>query len=135
MLAPQDVPFELFPEGRQVETPVAQETVPTLQGSVGWQVFPAAHAPQLPLLHTLSVPHDVPFSTDSPVSMQLTADVQTVLPARQGLAGTHERPGLQTTQTPPLQTFPFSQGEPSGAFPISRHSGTPVLQTVIPIRS
>jgi hypothetical protein len=81
MLAPQGVPLGLFPDVTHAETPVAHEVIPALHGSVGWQVFPAAQALQIPLLHTLSVPHDVPFVIAAAVSVQLIAGAQTLTPA------------------------------------------------------
>lgn len=81
MLDPQGVPFGLFPDATHAETPVAHDVVPALHGSVGWQVLAAAQALQVPLLHTLSVPHDVPFAIMVAVSVQLIAGTQTVEPA------------------------------------------------------
>jgi hypothetical protein len=37
-------------------------------------------------------------------------------------------------QAPPLQRLPVPQGVPFGAFPDSRHTGAPLLQTVMPVR-
>jgi hypothetical protein len=78
--APQLVPFALFPDGIQLDTPVAQDVVPTLHGSLCVHDLPAAQATHVPALHTLSVPQDVPFPISSPVSMQLIVGEQTVLP-------------------------------------------------------
>lgn len=55
--APQGVPLTAFPLTWQVDVPVAQEIVPTLQASWGWQLAPAAHATHAPPLQTLFVPH------------------------------------------------------------------------------
>lgn len=41
---------------------------------------------------------------------------------------------MQATQAPPLQTLPVPQDMPFWAFPDSRHTGAPVLQTVVPTR-
>lgn len=118
----------------QVETPVAHEVVPTLQGSAGWQALPAAHVAHVPLLQTLSSPQDIPLAIGFPVSTQLTDGAQAVIPAWQGFAGTHVSPGVQATQAPPLQMLPVPHVVPFGALPLSRHTASPVLQTVAPTR-
>jgi len=130
---PQDVPLGLFPETRQVETPVEHEVVPTLQRSVTWQAL-TAQATQTPALQTLSVPQEDPFARSSPLSEQLMAGEQTALPLWHGLAGVQESPTAQATHAPPLQTLPKPHIVPSGAFPDSKHTGAPVLQTVEPTR-
>jgi hypothetical protein len=76
----------------------------------------------------------VPFWISSAVSVQPIAGEQTVLPPWHGLVGEHMAPAAQATQAPPIQTFPLPHCEPLAAFPDSRHTGSPVLQVVVPVR-
>ena len=132
--APHDVPLELLPEATHVDTPVEHDVVPTLQGSVNGHAFPAAQAPHTPALQALSVPQLAPLGIESPLSAQLIVGEQTVLPPWQGLAGLQARPAVQGTHAPPLQTLPTPHDVPSVVFPTSKHTGPPVLQTVMPVR-
>jgi hypothetical protein len=77
---PHIVPSGWLAESMHTETPVAQEVVPTLQGVADWQAWPALQPPQVPLLHTLSVPQPIPLGTTPPASVQLTEGAQDVLP-------------------------------------------------------
>lgn len=130
---PHDVPLGLFAETRQVETPVEHDVVPVLQGSATGHAL-MVQATQVPALQTLSTPQEVPFARSSPLSVQLTEGPQTVLPPWQGLAGTHDSPSSQETHAPPLQILPEPHAVPFGAFPTSKHTGSPVLQAVEPVR-
>jgi hypothetical protein len=67
----------------------------------GTQLSPAAQVTQTPPLHTLPVPHDVPFAT-LPESRQTGEPVlQVVMPLRQGLPGTVQlAPPVQAVQAP-----------------------------------
>jgi hypothetical protein len=134
LLAPQDVPFGLFPDAVHVDAPVKQEVVPTLQGSARGHALPGVHAAHPPALQTFPLPQDVPFGTRAEVSEQLIVGEQTDLPTWQGLAGVQASPAEQATHAPPLQTVPVPHDVPSGAFPDSKHTGAPVLQTVMPVR-
>jgi len=134
LLAPQDVPFGLLPDAVHVDTPVEQVVVPTLQGSAREHGLPCVHAAHAPALQTFPVPQDVPVGTRPRVSEQLIVGEQTDVPTWQGLAGVQASPPEQATQAPPLQTVPAPHDVPSGAFPDSKHTGTPVLQTVMPVR-
>jgi len=130
---PHDVPLGLFPDTRQVETPVEQDVVPVLQGSLTEHAL-TVQATQAPALHTWSTPQGVPFARGSPVSEQLMDAPQTSLPPWQALSGGHDSPSLHETHAPPLQILPDPQDVPFGAFPASRHTGSPVLQAVEPVR-
>jgi len=79
--APQEAPSAWLPLSTQVDTPLAHDVVPTLHAVDTWHDFPAAHAVQVPELHTLSVPHEVPLGMAAPVSMQAMAGEHAVLPA------------------------------------------------------
>lgn len=48
--------------------------------------------------------------------------------------GVQGRSGTQATQAPPLHTLPVPHALPFGVLPVSRQMGTPVLQTVMPMR-
>jgi hypothetical protein len=130
---PHDVPLGLLPETTQAETPVEQDAVPVLQGSLTAHSF-TVHATQAPALQTLSAPHGVPFARGSPLSEQLMDAPQTSLPPWQGLSGTQDSPSLHETHAPPLQILSEPHVVPFGAFPASRHTGSPVLHAVEPVR-
>jgi hypothetical protein len=134
LLVPQDVPFGAFPDATQVEMPVEHDVVPVLQGSLGWQDAPAVHAMQAPPLQTWPVPQAVPSVRFWLLSPQLMLGEQLVVPVWHGLAGVQLRPDVQATQAPPLHTFPVPHGVPFWTFPVSRQTGAPVLQTVMPVR-
>ena len=73
--APHSVPIPLLPLSTQTDEPVEHDVVPVLHGFVGWQVWPAVHETQLPLLHTRFVPQVVPSATFDPLSLQTGAPV------------------------------------------------------------
>ena len=91
------------------------------------------HAPPL---HTLPVPHDVPFGA-IPVSRQTGAPVlQTVMPTRQGLPATmHADPETHATQLPEsLQTKSLPHEVPTARFvPVSVQEFVPAAQTREPL--
>ena len=71
MLVPQDVPFGRSPISVHSGAPVAQLISPLRQGfSVRVHAPPAVQEAQAPLLHTMFVPHTVPFAAGCWVSMQ-----------------------------------------------------------------
>src|SRR5215471_15650821 len=119
MLDPHPFPLGALPDSMQAEAPVAHEVVPALQGLAGWQVFPSAQATQVPLLQTLSVPHDIPLVTGVAPSAHPIDGEHTVVPVWQGLVGTQASPTEHATQTPPLQILPVPQEIPSFALPAS----------------
>ena len=80
MFDPHPVPLGALPDSMQAGAPVAHEVVPALQGLAGWQLFPSAHATQVPLLQTLSAPHDVPLVTGVVPSVHPINGEQTVVP-------------------------------------------------------
>ena len=81
LFVPHDVPFATFPVSTQADTPVTQEVAPERQALAGGQATPAVHDPQVPLLHTMFVPHTVPSTSLLPVSEQPMLGEQTVCPA------------------------------------------------------
>jgi hypothetical protein len=131
---PHGVPLGLFPAATHADTPDAQDVVPSLQGSVNGHVLPAAQAVHVPALQTLSVPHGMPFAIIPPASPQLIVGEQTFLPVWHGFDGTQLIPSMHATHAPPLQTLPAPHGVPFGALADSRHTGAPVLHTVVPVR-
>ena len=72
---PHCAPCPLLPLSTQTDEPVEHDVVPVLHGFVGWQVWPAVHETQLPLLHTRFVPQVVPSATFDPLSLQTGAPV------------------------------------------------------------
>ena len=77
---PQGVPLARFPDSTQRGEPVAQDVVPVLHALPGWQLEPAAQVTQVPALQTRSVPQLAPVASELPVSVQLIAGVQTMIP-------------------------------------------------------
>ena len=74
--------------------------VPIWQGSLGVQLPPAVQLPHAPPLHTLFVPHEVPFGT-LPVSAQTEVPVaHDVAPVRHAVAGVQVTPAVHETQLP-----------------------------------
>jgi hypothetical protein len=113
LLFPHDVPFATFPVSAQTDVPVAHDVAPVRQAFDGVQVVPAVQLPQVPALHTLLFPHDVPFAT-FPVSAQTDRPVtQEVAPVRQAFAGVQLTPAVQSPQAPPLQTMLVPHTVPS----------------------
>ena len=109
---PQLVPAVLLPLSTQVCEPDAQEFVPVLQTpGLVVHVPPDVHTPQVPLLHTMFVPHDVPFAL-FPISAQTGTPVtHEVVPTLHGFAcvqaaadvhGPHVPEALQTMFVPQL---------------------------------
>jgi hypothetical protein len=80
-LLPQVVPFATFPVSAQTATPVTHEFAPVLHLFEGWQLAPAVHAPQTPLLQTMFVPHTAPLTRFLFVSAQVMAGEQACVPA------------------------------------------------------
>jgi hypothetical protein len=120
LFVPQEVPDATFPVSAQTEVPVAHEIAPVRQRFAGVQLTPAVQDPQLPPLHTLFVPQEVPFAT-FPVSVQTDAPVtHEVAPVRHGLAGVQEAPEVQAAQAPLLHTMFVPQTVPlTRLFPVS----------------
>jgi hypothetical protein len=88
----------------QVIVPVKHDVAPFLHGFTGWQAVPAVQAPQVPLLQTMFVPHDVPFDL-LPVSAHTDAPVtHEVVPVLHTLGGWQLAPAVQATHVPLLQT-------------------------------
>ena len=134
LFVPHDVPSATFPVSAQTAAPVTQEVAPVRQGLLGWQLAPVVHAPQVPLSHTLFVPHVVPSARFCPVSEQTMAGEQTVMPAWQTLDAVQASPAVQATHVPPLQTMLVPQEVPSATFPVSVQTGAPLPQAVVPVR-
>jgi hypothetical protein len=61
LLLPQDVPSGALPPALHTGVPDEQVSVPVLHSCEGVQLPPALHVMQLPPLHTLLAPQDVPF--------------------------------------------------------------------------
>ena len=132
-LVPHALPFGRFPVSAQTATPVTHELVPVLHAFAGWQATPAVQMPQVPLLHTMFVPHDAPLARFLPVSEQAIAGMQVCVPAWQGFAGVHARPAVHDTQLPTLHTMFVPHEVPLATFPDAVHTGAPVAHTVVAV--
>ena len=132
---PHGVPSaKAVPVSVHVEAPDAQDVVPTSHGLLGLHGAPAVHAAHEPSLQTSSVPHDVPFATAVPVSVQIEApDAQDVVPTSHRLLGVHEALAVHAEHVPPLQTSLVPHDVPfATAVPVSVHVGAPDTQDVAP---
>lgn len=144
-LVPHAVPSAAFvPVSVQVGAPVEQEVTPAWQGFVASEQDrpdtqdtheldpPPSTPPSGALKQTRLVPQLVPFGS-GPVSLHTDDPVsQEVVPVSQALAGVHERPAVQPTQLPPLQTLFVPQTVPLGAVvPVSVH--VPLAQAKVPV--
>ena len=134
LLVPHEVPFVTFPVSAQTEVPVAHDVAPVRQAVAGVQLTPAMQLLQVPPLHTLLVPHEVPLAR-FPVSAQTEVPVaHDVAPVRQAVAGVQLTPAMQAPQTPPLQTLFVPHEVPFATFPVSAQTDIPVTQEVAPVR-
>jgi hypothetical protein len=131
---PHPAPSCWLPLSTHVETPLTHDVVPAWHAVATWHDLPAAHAPHVPELQTLSVPHDMPLLTFVPKSVHETVGEHAVTPLWQGLAGTHDSPPLHVTHAPPLHTMPAPQVAPLVRLSDSMQTGLPVLQAVVPVR-
>jgi hypothetical protein len=99
------------------------------------QTAPAVQDMQVPPLHTMPVPQEVPSAT-FPDSVQTAAPVsQDVFPVRHGLLVTVQlAPTVQLTQLPvEPQTLLVPQLVPAArSVPLSLQTGVPVAQTSVP---
>jgi len=134
LFVPHDVPLATFPVSAQTEVPVAHEVAPTRQAVAGVQATPAVQELQVPLLHTLLVPHAVPLTRLLPVSEQVMEGEQAVCPAWQAFVGVQASPTVQDVHVPLLHTMFVPQEVPLATFPDSEQTGAPVSQAVVPVR-
>ncbi len=73
MLVPHEVPFALLPVSVHTDAPVVQTVAAFLHGFVVVQAVPAVQFTHVPLLHTMLMPHMMPFACDVPVSVHVGA--------------------------------------------------------------
>jgi hypothetical protein len=86
----------------QTGAPVAHEIAPTLHALVAVQAPPATQAAHAPLLHTMFVPHAMPFACAFPVSMHSRPVVaHLVCPTWHGLEGVQALPAPLHASVPP----------------------------------
>jgi hypothetical protein len=133
MFVPQEVPSGWLPVAPHTIVPVVHTFAPVLHGFVGWQPVPAVQAAQVPLLHTMLTPHDVPFGllpdsahVDMPV-------VHVVTPFLQGFVGGQLVPGVQPEHAPLLQTWLVPHDVPFALLPVSAHTIVPVAHEFVPV--
>jgi hypothetical protein len=110
--------------------------VPEWHALAGTHERPCEHAMQAPPLHTLSVPHGVPFGV-LPDSIQTGAPVlHAVVPVRHALPATEQvDPAVHATQAPvELHTLSVPHDAPTGTFiPVSVHVGVAPEQLSVPV--
>lgn len=117
---PHTVPAGSKLSTTQVAVPESHEMIPTAHAFDSGQAPPAVQATQLPALHTLFFPQEVP-SAAIPVVAQTDVPVtHEVVPVRQGSVGWQSAPAVQETQVPALQTLFVPQSVPLARFfPVS----------------
>jgi hypothetical protein len=135
------VPFAtLDPVSLHTEEPLVQLVRPEWHGFAGAQVAPAVHELQLPALHTLFVPHVVPFGA-TPASPPASSTshtgapvAQEIAPTRQGfVAGVQLVPALHPEHVPLSQTWPVPQAAPlARLFPVSEQTAEPEVHRMLP---
>jgi hypothetical protein len=133
-LLPQVVPLATFPVSAQTGTPVTHEFAPVLHLFDGWQLAPAVHGPQTPLLQTLFGPHTAPLVRFLLVSAHVIVGEQVCVPAWHGFAGVQDSPAVHDRQLPELHTRFVPQVVPLATLADSAQTGTPVLHVVVPVR-
>jgi hypothetical protein len=121
---PHAEPFGIISPVSLHETIGEHVVAPPWHGLAGSHDSPSVHATHAPPLHTLPLPHVMPFGT-LPDSMHTGIPVlHAVVPVRHGLPATTQlAPATQGTQSPvALHTLSFPHGVPGGdAVPVSLH--------------
>ena len=135
-LLPQLDPSLALPNCTQADVPVAHDVLPTLHVvPAGVQSCPAVQPTHAPAKQTKFALQVVPSLSGVVVSVHTgLPPEQSCEPTWQGLVGTHEAAATHALHSPLLQTNPVPQPFPFGAFPVSRHTASPVLQEVCPTR-
>ncbi len=134
-VVPHGLPSERAdPVSVQVDMPVAHDSVPWWQELAGVQDPPAVQVAQLPVLHTIPVPHELP-AVLFPLSTQTDDPLeQDVVPVLHAFAGWQATPATHVTQRPTLHTRPDPHDVPSArAVPVSVQTAPPVLQDWLPV--
>ena len=109
--------------------------MPAWHGFAGVQASPVVHGMQVPELHTMFVPQEVPLATFADSTQTGAPVLHAVVPVRHGFAVTaHIAPSRQSPQTPvALQTLSCAQLVPATTFvPLSVQVGVPVEQASAP---
>jgi hypothetical protein len=135
-LLPQVIPLAAGRAFVHTEAPVAHEVVPVWQTlPLGVQPAPAVHATQLPPLHTMLLPHDVPSATFAALVHVEVPVEQSDVPVLQTLPlGLHVAPAWQAPHVPLLHTCPEPHAVPPGATPVCVQTAEPELQSMVPTR-
>jgi hypothetical protein len=112
---PHEAPGALLAFAMQADVPVSHAVVPSLQGSVGWQVTPAVHETHEPVRQTWFVPQEVPSFAALFESVHVgVPDMQLSVPVWHGLAGLHSDPEVHAPQAPFEQTWFVPHEVPAG---------------------
>jgi hypothetical protein len=131
---PQALPSRALPASTHMETPVAHEVLPLLQGLLTVQATSGVQAPQPPFLQTMLSPQLLPSATRPPVSMHAALPVaQESVPLWHLFVGVQAAPAVQFTHIPSLQTLPVPHGFPFAAGPEATQADAPLVQSILPI--
>jgi hypothetical protein len=136
-LTPQPSPTGRRPfVSMHLDVPPEQSSIPWWQGLAGTQASPAAHAAQLPSLHTIPAPQEIPAAA-LPISKHAAVPVvQSMAPTRHGFPDrSHDVPAVHLLHVPSRQTESTPHEVPL-AWRLSpgRQLMFPPLQTVVPTR-
>jgi hypothetical protein len=133
LLPPQLLPGVALPMSTHAAPPVEQSIEPRRQVPASHDAPSAQLTHEPPALHTWLLPHAVPGACSPPAAQPMPASVHVCMPTRHTAAGVHEAPGLHAAQLPSLtQMAAAPQAVPTGAWPASAHTGSPVPQCVMP---
>jgi len=132
---PHDCPLVRFvPVSSHASAPLEQSVSPVWQAFVGVHETPAVQPVHAPLSHTRSVPHDAPFASDVPVSLQTgRPEAQSMVPWSHALVGVHAAPDTHAPQLPLSQTRPLPHEAPfNNSVPVSLQTSVPLEHDVTP---
>jgi hypothetical protein len=135
LFVPQLMPLATLLGDPQTLLPVAHEVVPVWQRfPPGLHVWLGVHALHVPPEQYRLLPHEVPFATSVPASVQTGAPLaQLSVPLWQGPAGGVQGvPAAQALHDPALHTLPDPHGVPSATLPVFAQTDVPVVHEVAP---
>jgi hypothetical protein len=135
LLVPQLAPVAFAVPSLQTIDPPEQLVMPVKQGSgLVVQLWPAVHAPHVPLLQTMFVPHVVPFALLLPSAQVIVPVEQDVVPFLQLLVGfvTQLWPAVHAPHAPLLQTMFVPHEVPFALLLPSTQVIVPVAHDVVP---
>jgi len=135
LFVPQVVPLTRFRPVSEQVIDGEHVCVPAWHGFVGMQAVPAVHEVQLPPLHTMLVPHEVPSATFADSTQTGAPVLQVIVPVRHGLPLTAQvAPAVQAPHAPvALHTMlvPHEVPAATSVF-LSVQTGAPVVHESAP---